>query len=114
MPPVLLALIIFEISGLVLCPGGPAQNSSCFKLQAITRMTSMHHHAQLFSIEMGSCQLFYLDWPVTTILPFSASDIDWDGRTPCLSWAETIALPISASQVVRSVLKAIEKLCKGM
>jgi hypothetical protein len=38
-------------------------------------MISTYHHAQVFSIEMGTCDRFCLDCPGTAVLPISASQI---------------------------------------
>jgi hypothetical protein len=41
-------------------------------LPVVTGMTGMHHHAQLFSAEMGVSQSICQGWPGTTILSISA------------------------------------------
>jgi hypothetical protein len=40
-------------------------------LPAISGMTGAHHHTQLFSIEMGVSQIFFLGWPRTVSLLIS-------------------------------------------
>jgi hypothetical protein len=42
-------------------------------LSFIAGMMGKSHHAQLFSIEVGSPKLFYLCWLGTMIFPISAS-----------------------------------------
>jgi hypothetical protein len=42
---------------------------------AVAGMTGAHHHAWLFSIDMGFQLLFCLGWPWTTILLISASQV---------------------------------------
>jgi hypothetical protein len=38
-------------------------------------MTGMHHHIQLFLVEMESCKVFSPGWPGTMILQISASQV---------------------------------------
>jgi hypothetical protein len=64
----------FEIGSV--CPGWLGSQSSYFKLSSVTGMTGAHHHTP----EMVSCELFYLGWAKTAILPISSSCIAWDDR----------------------------------
>jgi hypothetical protein len=86
-----------------------------FYSYAITGMTGMRQHTWLFSIEIGSHELFCLGWPGTMILLISASCIAWNDRCAtvlnywlrwefhklCSGWPQTAVLLISASQVAR-------------
>jgi hypothetical protein len=49
-------------------------------LPALAGMIGAPHHAQIFSVEIRSGKLFYLNYPKTTIFPISASYIAWDDR----------------------------------
>jgi hypothetical protein len=71
-PLALFALVILRW-GFVLCPSQPGPQSCHFMLPTIAEMTGMHHHAQLFSIEMGSLKIFVPVGPEVMILPMSAS-----------------------------------------
>jgi hypothetical protein len=61
------------------CLGQPGPRSY-FLIPAIPGMTGTHHHTYHFLIEMGSCKLFYMSWPRTSILLISAFQVAWDGR----------------------------------
>jgi hypothetical protein len=53
-------------------PGMLGPGSSYFLLPAVGRMTGGCHHAQLFSIQMGSHECFFFpSWPGVVILPIS-------------------------------------------
>jgi hypothetical protein len=69
-PPALFALVSFEDS-----VSHFAQVGLDCNLSAAAGMTGMDHHAQLFSIDIGSCKLFCLSWPGNAILLISASQI---------------------------------------
>jgi hypothetical protein len=45
----------------------------CFVLPTITGIIDTHRHTQLFSVEMGSCEIFCLGSPGIKTLPISAS-----------------------------------------
>jgi hypothetical protein len=65
-------------------------------------MAGIHHQAQLFSIEVGSCKPFCLSWPGTVILPISASQVVWDNRCTTapgywLRWDHVNSLPAITS-----------------
>jgi hypothetical protein len=53
-----------------LCPDKPDSWSSYFRLPAIARMTGVHYHAQVFSIEIErlTSKLLCSGWPRTAIL----------------------------------------------
>jgi hypothetical protein len=46
-----------------------------FILPSVAGMTGAHHHAQLFSVEIGSHEHFCQGWPETMILPNSTSHV---------------------------------------
>jgi hypothetical protein len=57
MPLALFIVVILEI-GPLFCPGWHGLWSFYSTLSAIAGMTGAHHHAQFFSVEMGTCKLF--------------------------------------------------------
>jgi hypothetical protein len=112
-PPGLLALVILEI-GFHFGPGWPGSQSFYFMLPTIVRITGVHHHPQLFPVEMRvswtflpgltwhynpPTSLWSLGWQVPTTMPsywlrWRLQTLSPAGLKPQSSW-------ISASQVVR-------------